>query len=112
MECVPDPARARTAGPPRRVEGARSKRDRCPARLLDSKDLKDAKPAASWEWVRLVALGVIVTGTVAGATAAGMPEGATTPLIGVVSLAAWGVLYGGRIVGAGMVDVMRGQSRG
>lgn len=79
--------------------------------LLDSKDLKDVTPAVSREWVRLVALGVIVTGTVAGAMAAGVPEGAATPLIGVVSLAAWGVLYGGRMVGTDLVDVMRGQSR-
>ncbi|MFF3710341.1 hypothetical protein [Streptomyces phaeochromogenes] len=80
--------------------------------LLDSEQLEDVTPVVSREWVRLVALGVIVTGVVAGATAAGMPESAATPLIGVVSLAAWGVLYGGRMVGTGLVDVMRGQSRG
>lgn len=79
--------------------------------LLDSKDLEGVTPVVSREWLRLVALGVLVTGTVAGAMAAGMPEGAATPLIGVVSLVAWGVLYGGRMVGGDLVDVMRGQSR-
>ncbi|MFK0279499.1 hypothetical protein ACIQVL_03360 [Streptomyces sp. NPDC090499] len=80
--------------------------------LLDTEDLEDVTPVVSREWLRLVALGVIVTGTVVGATAVGMPDGAATPLIGVVSVAAWGVLYGGRMVGTELVDVMRGQSRG
>ncbi|WP_055627036.1 hypothetical protein [Streptomyces hirsutus] len=79
--------------------------------LLDSKDLQGVTPVVSREWVRLAALGVIVTGTVAGAMAAGLPEGAATPLVGVISLIAWGVLYGGRMVGGDLVDVMRGQSR-
>ncbi|WP_163013298.1 hypothetical protein [Streptomyces fungicidicus] len=80
--------------------------------LLDPGDLSDVTPAHNREWVRLVALGLIVTGTVAGALAIGLPDAAATPLIGVVSLLSWTVLYGGRMVGTDLVDVMRGQSRG
>lgn len=80
--------------------------------LLDPEDLANVTPAQSREWVRLLALGLIVTGTVAGALTAGLPDAAATPLIGVVSLLAWSVLYGGRMVGTDLVDVMRGQSRG
>ncbi|MEV8404261.1 hypothetical protein AB0R12_00245 [Streptomyces niveus] len=80
--------------------------------LLDPEELEHVTPAVSRERVRLLAFGVIVTGTVAGAMAVpGMTEQAATPLIGVVSLVTWSVLYGGRVVGAGLVDVMRGQSR-
>ncbi len=80
--------------------------------LLDPDDLANVTPAQSREWMRLVALGLIVTGTVAGALLAGLPEAAATPLIGVISLLTWSVLYGGRMVGADLVDVLRGQSRG
>ncbi|WP_181765320.1 hypothetical protein [Streptomyces albidus (ex Kaewkla and Franco 2022)] len=79
--------------------------------LLDPEELDGVKPVVSREWVRLAALGLIVVGTVTAAMAAGMPEGAATPLIGAVSLIAWGALYGGRMVGTDLVDVMRGQSR-
>ncbi|MFJ2162858.1 hypothetical protein [Streptomyces sp. NPDC087856] len=79
--------------------------------LLDPDDLCGVIPAPSREWVRLPAFGLIVTGTAAGALMAGLPEAAVAPLIGVVSLAAWSALYGGRMVGADLVDVMRGQSR-
>lgn len=80
--------------------------------LLDPADLKHVTPAVNRERVRLVAFGLIVTGTVAAAMAVpGMTEQAATPLIGIVSLITWSVLYGGRMVGAGLVDVMRGQSR-
>lgn len=80
--------------------------------LLDPDDLKNVTPVQSREWVRLLTLGLIVTGTVTGALIAGLPDAAATPLIGVISLLAWSVLYGGRMVGADLVDVMRGQSRG
>ena len=80
--------------------------------LLDPDDLADVTPAHNREWVRLLALGLIVTGTVAGALTVGLPDAAATPLIGVVSLLSWTVLYGGRMVGTDLVDVMRGQSRG
>ncbi|MFI9152621.1 hypothetical protein [Streptomyces sp. NPDC053367] len=80
--------------------------------LLDPDDLANVTPAHSREWVRLLALGLIVTGAVTGALTAGLPDAAATPLIGVVSLLAWTVLYGGRMVGTDLVDVMRGQSRG
>lgn len=80
--------------------------------LLDPKDLEHVTPAVSRERARLLAFGLIVTGTVAAAmTMPGMTEQAATPLIGIVSLITWSVLYGGRMVGAGLVDVMRGQSR-
>ncbi|WP_107426885.1 hypothetical protein [Streptomyces sp. CB02460] len=79
--------------------------------LLDPEDLEGVTPAVSREWVRLVAFGTVVIGTVTGALAAGMPPEAATPLIGAVSLVAWGALYGGRLAGTELVDVMRGQSR-
>ncbi|WP_329568439.1 hypothetical protein [Streptomyces sp. NBC_01361] len=79
--------------------------------LLDAEELEGVAPVQSREWIRLLAFGVIVTGTVTGALIVGLPEAAATPLIGVVTLVAWSVLYGGRMVGADLVDVMRGQSR-
>ncbi|MET7344612.1 hypothetical protein [Streptomyces sp. NPDC005547] len=80
--------------------------------LLDPDDLANVIPAHSREWVRLLTLGLIVTGAVAGALTAGLPDAAATPLIGLVSLLAWTVLYGQRMVETDLLDVMRGQSRG
>ncbi|WP_333732065.1 hypothetical protein [Streptomyces sp. IBSBF 3010] len=80
--------------------------------LLDPDDLANVIPAHSREWVRLLALGLIVTGAVAGALTAGLPDAAATPLIGVVSLLAWTVLYGQRMLETDLLDVIRGQSRG
>lgn len=79
--------------------------------LLDAEELQNVTPAQSREWMRLISLGLIVTGTVTGALIAGLPDAAATPLIGVISLLAWSILYGGRMVGSDLVDVMRGQSR-
>lgn len=80
--------------------------------LLDPDDLANVTPAHSREWVRLLTLGLIVTGAATGALTAGLPDAAATPLIGAVSLLAWTLLYGQRMVGTDLLDVMRGQSRG
>ncbi|MFC9617906.1 hypothetical protein [Streptomyces sp. NPDC056938] len=79
--------------------------------LLDPEDLEGSKPVVSREWLRAAFMATAVVGVTAGALAAGLPEGAATPLIGATSLIAWGIAYGGRMVGSGLVDVMRGQSR-
>lgn len=79
--------------------------------LLDPADLEGVEPVVSREWLRLVALSAIVTSVTAGALLAGLPDAALVPLTGAVSLIAWAALYGGRMVTADLVDVMRGQSR-
>jgi hypothetical protein len=79
--------------------------------LLDSEDLEGVKPVVSREWLRAVFMATAVVGGTAGALVAGLPEQAATPLVGAISLIAWGIAYGGRMIGPGLVDVMRGQSR-
>ncbi|WP_405804829.1 hypothetical protein [Streptomyces sp. NBC_01187] len=79
--------------------------------LLDAEDLNGVTPAVNREWVRLAVLGGVVVGTAMGANLLGVPDSASGPLIGIVSLVTVGVLYGARLVGTDLIDVMRGQSR-
>ncbi|MGD3107561.1 hypothetical protein [Streptomyces sp. YGL11-2] len=79
--------------------------------LLDPEDLRGVTPAVNREWVRLAVLGSVVVGTAAGANLLGVPAPASGPLIGIVSLVTVGVLYGARLVGTELIDVMRGTGR-
>ncbi|MGP3989273.1 hypothetical protein [Streptomyces sp. 3N207] len=79
--------------------------------LLDLEDLEGVEPVVSREWLRAVFMATAVVGVTAGALTLDLPEAAATPLIGATSLIAWGIAYGGRMIGPGLVDVMRGQSR-
>ncbi|MEV5126603.1 hypothetical protein AB0K49_28020 [Streptomyces decoyicus] len=79
--------------------------------LLDPEDLAGITPVVNREWVRLAILGGVVVGAAVGANLLGVPDSASGPLIGIVSLITVGVLYGARLVGADLIDGMRGQSR-
>ncbi|MET8685789.1 hypothetical protein ABZV77_16365 [Streptomyces sp. NPDC004732] len=79
--------------------------------LLDPEDLADSTKAVNREWVRLAGLGVTVVGTAAGASLLGLPDPATSVLVGVVALVAVGLLYGARFLPTDLVDIARGQSR-
>ncbi|UYB41712.1 hypothetical protein SLV14_004502 [Streptomyces sp. Je 1-4] len=79
--------------------------------LLDPEDLNGVTPAVNREWLRLTILGSVVVGTAVGANLLDVPDSATGPLIGIISLVAVGVLYGARLVATDLIDVMRGQSR-
>ncbi|MCB5910148.1 hypothetical protein [Streptomyces pinistramenti] len=79
--------------------------------LLDPEDLSGVTPAVNREWVRLVVLGGVVVGTALGANLLGVPDSASGPLTGVVTVVTVGVLYGVRLVSTDLIDVMRGQSR-
>jgi Mn2+/Fe2+ NRAMP family transporter len=78
---------------------------------LDPEDLAGITPVVNREWVRLAVLGGVVVGAGLGANLLGVPDSASGPLIGIVSLITVGVLYGARLVGTDLIDVMRGQSR-
>ncbi|MFD3418901.1 hypothetical protein [Streptomyces decoyicus] len=79
--------------------------------LLDPEDLAGITPVVNREWVRLAILGGVVVGAAVGANLLGVPDSASGPPIGIVSLITVGVLCGARLVGADLIDVMRGQSR-
>ncbi|MCK7623751.1 hypothetical protein MUU72_11695 [Streptomyces sp. RS10V-4] len=81
------------------------------AALLDSEDLTGVTKAVNREWVRLVALGVAVVGAAVGASLLGLPDSAASPIIGIVALAAVGLIYGSRFLPSDLVDIVRGQSR-
>ncbi|MEW2709246.1 hypothetical protein AB0948_30230 [Streptomyces koyangensis] len=79
--------------------------------LLDAEDMAGAEEAMNREWVRLVVLGVLVVGAIAGGAALDLPGEATASLAGFTALAASGALYGTRMPITDVIDVMRGQSR-
>lgn len=79
--------------------------------LLDPKDVDGVEPAVDREWVRLVILGVAMTGA---AIAAGMSElsaAGSTQIVAVVGAVAWVLLYRDRLSPGDVLDVLRGQSR-
>ncbi|WP_405850336.1 hypothetical protein OG571_45880 (plasmid) [Streptomyces sp. NBC_01369] len=79
--------------------------------LLDAEDMAGAEEAMNREWVRLVVLGVLVVGAVAGGAALDLPGEAIASLAGFAALVASGALYGTRMPITDVIDVMRGQSR-
>lgn len=79
--------------------------------LLDPDDLNGASRAVNREWVRMVILGVVVTGSAVGASALGVSDAAIAQVVGIVSLVMVGLLYGARLAPTDLLDVVRGQSR-
>ncbi|WP_327118769.1 hypothetical protein OG206_22235 [Streptomyces sp. NBC_01341] len=79
--------------------------------LLDPKDLKDVDPAVNREWVRLVILGVVMTGAAIAAGLSKLSAAGSTQIIAVVGAVTWALLYRDRLAPGDVLDVMRGQSR-
>jgi hypothetical protein len=79
--------------------------------LLDPEDLKDVDPAVNREWVRLIILGVVMTGAAIAAGLSELSAAGSTQIVAVVGAVAWVLLYRDRLAPGDVLDVMRGQTR-
>ncbi|WP_327350228.1 hypothetical protein OG772_17965 [Streptomyces sp. NBC_01321] len=79
--------------------------------LLDPRDVDGVEPAVDREWVRLVILGVAMTGAAIAAGLSELSAAASTQIVAVVGAVAWVLLYRDRLSPGDVLDVMRGQSR-
>ncbi|MEY9490880.1 hypothetical protein RKD26_006674 [Streptomyces calvus] len=79
--------------------------------LLDPDDLDGVDPAVNREWVRLVVLGVVMTGAAIAAGLSKLSAAGSTQIVAVVGAVAWVLLYRDRLTAGDVLDVMRGQTR-
>ncbi|MFE7262415.1 hypothetical protein ACFU9B_10155 [Streptomyces sp. NPDC057592] len=79
--------------------------------LLDPRDVDGVESAVDREWVRLVILGVAMTGAAIAAGLSELSAAASTQIVAVVGAVAWVLLYRDRLSPGDVLDVMRGQSR-
>lgn len=79
--------------------------------LLDRADVEGVEPAVDREWVRLVILGVAMTGAAITAGLTELSAAASTQIVAVVGAVAWALLYRDRLSPGDVLDVMRGQTR-
>ncbi|MEW1696442.1 hypothetical protein [Streptomyces sp. NPDC091278] len=79
--------------------------------LLDRADVEAVEPAVDREWVRLVILGVAMTGAAITAGLTELSAAASTQIVAVVGAVAWVLLYRDRLSPGDVLDVMRGQTR-
>ncbi|WP_338484629.1 hypothetical protein VM636_13995 [Streptomyces sp. SCSIO 75703] len=79
--------------------------------LLDPTDVDGVEPAVDREWVRLVILGVAMTGAAIAAGLSELSAAGSTQIVAVVGAIAWVLLYRDRLSPGDVLDVMRGQSR-
>lgn len=77
--------------------------------LLDPEDLEGVEPVMRREWLRIMFVAVTVIGVVSGAVAWKWPEAAVVPLLSVVALLAGSIAYKGRVRGAELLSILRGQ---
>lgn len=79
--------------------------------LLDPGDLDGVDRAVNREWVRLVILGVVMSGAAIAAGVSELSAAGSTQIVAVVGAVAWMLLYRDRLTPGDVLDVMRGQSR-
>ncbi|MFC8643379.1 hypothetical protein ACWGNY_31785 [[Kitasatospora] papulosa] len=79
--------------------------------LLDREDLENVDPAVNREWVRLIILGVVMTGAAIAAGLSELSAAGSTQVVAVVGAVAWMLLYRDRLTPGDVLDVMRGQTR-
>ncbi|MET9917425.1 hypothetical protein ABZZ04_10110 [Streptomyces sp. NPDC006435] len=79
--------------------------------LLEPRDVDGIEPAVDREWVRLVILGVAMTGAAIAAGLSELSAAGSTQIVAVVGVIAWMLLYRDRLSPGDVLDVMRGQSR-
>ncbi|WP_217145110.1 hypothetical protein [Streptomyces sp. AC627_RSS907] len=77
--------------------------------LLDPEDLEGVEPVKRREWLRIMFVAVTVIGVVSAAIAWKWPEAAVVPLLSVVALLAGSIAYKGRVRGAELLSLLRGQ---